>query len=204
MLEKRKPILKSGTLKITIPTTFIGMFLIGIGFFAGQSYESPPESQIQALQPNQIRTCFTPGGSCESLIVDEIQDAKSSIRLQVYSFTSKPITQSLLEAHKRGVKIEILCDRSQQKEKYSKIHDLESSGIATYIDRVDGLAHNKTIIVDDKTVITGSYNFTYSAQNRNSENLLIIKSDDISKAYLKNWQKRMEGATPIKSTMNNN
>jgi len=153
----------------------------------GQFLSPPPHFQTEPIQENQIRTCFTPGGACEALIVDEIEDAKSSIRVQAYSFTSKPITQALLDAHKRGVNIKFLCDRSQKSERYSRIKELEANGIPVSFDNVEGLAHNKTIIIDDEIVITGSYNFTYSAQNRNSENLLIIRNKKVVNSYVHNW-----------------
>ena len=58
----------------------------------------------------------------------------------------------------------------------------------TYIDTVHAIAHNKVIIVDKETVITGSFNFTRAAEEKNAENLLIIRSNELAYAYIQNWE----------------
>jgi len=105
-------------------------------------------------------------------------------------FTSRPIAQALLRAKTNGVNIEILCDKSQLKEQYSVIPMLKKNGIAVYVDKVQGLSHNKILIIDEKIVFTGSYNFTKAANTRNAENLLFIKSPALAQRYLKEWQYR--------------
>jgi phosphatidylserine/phosphatidylglycerophosphate/cardiolipin synthase-like enzyme len=119
--------------------------------------------------------------------VREINQAKREILVQAYSFTSKPIAKALVEAHKRGVKTEIILDKSQRREKYSAADFTAHMGIPTYIDAVHTIAHNKIMIIDGKIVITGSFNFTRAAEERNAENLLIIRSEDLAREYTKNW-----------------
>jgi len=80
------------------------------------------------------------------------------------SFTSKPIAQALVDAHKRGVHTEIILDKSNIRDKYSAADFTSHMGIPTYIDPVHGIAHNKIIIVDREVVITGSFNFTRAAE----------------------------------------
>jgi phosphatidylserine/phosphatidylglycerophosphate/cardiolipin synthase-like enzyme len=94
-----------------------------------------------------------------------------------------------VEAHKRGVRTEIILDKSQRREKYSAADFTAHMGIPTYIDSVNGIAHNKIMVIDQETVITGSFNFTKAAEERNAENLLIIKSRELAKEYLDNWEK---------------
>jgi phosphatidylserine/phosphatidylglycerophosphate/cardiolipin synthase-like enzyme len=65
-------------------------------------------------------------------------------------------------------------------------------GVATYIDSKRTIAHNKIIIIDKEIVITGSFNFTKAAEEKNAENLLIIKSADLAKAYIENWNRHFE------------
>ena len=136
--------------------------------------------------------CFTPGGSCTNLIVDKIGNAKSEILVQAYSFTSAPIAKALVDAHKRGVLVEAILDKSQETAKYSSATFLANMRIPTDIDRKHTIAHNKIIIIDKETVITGSFNFTKAAQEKNAENILIIRSRELAGYYLANWYKHKE------------
>jgi phosphatidylserine/phosphatidylglycerophosphate/cardiolipin synthase-like enzyme len=73
---------------------------------------------------------------------------------------------------------------------------LANSKIPTFIDSNHAIAHNKVIIIDGNTVITGSFNFTKSAESKNAENLLIIKSDEIAKLYIENWKNHKNHSDP--------
>ena len=97
--------------------------------------------------------------------------------VQAYSFTSTPIAKALLDARKRGVKITVILDKSQKTARYSSADFLRNSGIATYIDGKHAIAHNKIMIIDRECVITGSFNFTKAAEEKNAENILVIRGD---------------------------
>jgi phosphatidylserine/phosphatidylglycerophosphate/cardiolipin synthase-like enzyme len=141
------------------------------------------------LNNTPVQVYFSPKGGCTEAIVREINKAKSEILVQAYSFTSKPIAKALVEAHKRGVKTEIILDKSQRREKYTAADFTAHMGIPTYIDAVHAIAHNKVMIIDQHVVITGSFNFTKAAEERNAENIFIIKSPELAKKYLDNWEK---------------
>ena len=132
---------------------------------------------------------FSPHGGATAAIVDEIGSAKSEILVQAYSFTSKEISKALLDAHQRGVHIEIILDKSNLSAQYNAADFTAHMGIPTYIDAEHAIAHNKIIIIDGETVITGSFNFTRAAEEKNAENLLIIKSKELAKEYIDNWNK---------------
>lgn len=138
----------------------------------------------------QIQICFTPGQDCTSVIVNEIKSAHKSILVQAYSFTSAPIAKALVEAHKRGIVVKVILDKSQKTAKYSSSKMLQNYHIPTSIDYKVAIAHNKVMIIDSKTVITGSFNFTKAAQFKNAENLLVIHDKDIALQYAKNWLSR--------------
>jgi phosphatidylserine/phosphatidylglycerophosphate/cardiolipin synthase-like enzyme len=108
---------------------------------------------------------------------------------QVYSFTSPLIAKALLNAHRRGVKVDVVLDQSLRTEKYTSATFLANSGIPTYLDDKHAIADNRVMIIDQETVITGSFNFTKAAENKNAENLLIIKDKKPAKEYLENWYK---------------
>jgi phosphatidylserine/phosphatidylglycerophosphate/cardiolipin synthase-like enzyme len=135
---------------------------------------------------------FSPNGGATQAIIKEINDAKSEILVQVYSFTSSPIAKALVDANKRGVQVEAILDKSQRKEKHSEAAFLSKMKLPTYIDSKHTMANNKIIIIDKTTVITGSYNFTTASEQNNAENLLIIKSKELAKIYLDNWDKHKE------------
>lgn len=117
----------------------------------------------------------------------EIGRAQRSILVQAYSFTSAPIAEALRSAHQRGIEVAVLLDKSQETEKYSSADFLLHSGIPAQIDRRHAIAHNKVMILDGRTVITGSFNFTKSAEESNAENLLIIRDATMAEAYTQNW-----------------
>ena len=138
----------------------------------------------------KINLCFTPPSNCTHFITDVIDQAKNTIYMQAYGLTHPDIISSLIKANKRGVGVRILLDRSNLTQKYSKIEELRQAGIEVGIDKVPGIAHNKIIIADLYTVVTGSFNFTVSAAKRNVENVLIIQDSNIAHSYLQNWLAR--------------
>ncbi len=143
--------------------------------------------------PQEKPTCnweiyFSPHGGATEAIIRELNKAKSTILVQAYSFTSSPIAKALLNAHKRGVKVEVILDKSQRTQKYSSATFLYNQGIPVKIDAQHAIAHNKIMIIDGETVITGSFNFTKAAEENNAENLLVIHDGKLAERYTKNWQ----------------
>jgi len=150
-----------------------------------------------AVQSAELRTCFTPGEDCTSLIVQQINNAKSSVLVQAYSFTSEPIIAALSHAKQRGVDVRAILDKTNEQERYTAATFLMNHGIAVLIDDKPAIAHNKVIVVDGTDVITGSFNFTKAAQERNAENVLIIKQEpQLAKAYADNWKRRAAASRP--------
>jgi phosphatidylserine/phosphatidylglycerophosphate/cardiolipin synthase-like enzyme len=120
---------------------------------------------------------FSPKGGCQDALVQEIRKAHKEILVQAYSFTADPLTFALVDAKKRGVKVDVLLDRSNEVEKYSDLHILLEQGLDPLIDAEHAIAHNKVMIIDQKVVATGSFNFTKQAEGENAENLLILKNN---------------------------
>jgi len=117
--------------------------------------------------------------------------------VQAYSFTSAPIATALVDAHKRGVKVFAVLDKSNETDKYSAATFLVNAGIQTLIDDKHAIAHNKVMVIDSATILTGSFNFTKAAEERNAENLLVIKEAfALVKAYEANIQAHAAHAHP--------
>ena len=120
----------------------------------------------------QIQACFTPGEDCSTLLINQINAAQKSIDVQAYSFTSYKIAKALVKAAQRGVEVKIILDKTQfDGLHFSVAAYLQQAGITLYNDNQVAIAHNKVMIIDDAIVETGSFNFTYAAQNKNAENI---------------------------------
>lgn len=174
------------------PTYFSWLIIFAFGFGCAYSYLKLEISPFSSPKVNahQINVCFSPGNQCEHKIIEAINLAQSEILIQAYVLTSQPIASALINAYKRGISIRILYDGKGSFQKYSQIPFLRQNGIEAKIDKVQGLAHNKILIIDEKILITGSYNFSKAANHRNSENLLIINDFSLAKIYKDNWLKR--------------
>lgn len=147
-----------------------------------------PHIALLQEQPTNWDVYISPHGGCTDGIIRELNKAKSTILVQAYSFTSAPIAKALLNVHKRLVKVEVILDKSQRTQKYSSATFLYNSGIPTKIDAQHAIAHNKVMVIDGETVITGSFNFTKAAEESNAENLLVIRDKKVAERYIKNWQ----------------
>jgi phosphatidylserine/phosphatidylglycerophosphate/cardiolipin synthase-like enzyme len=143
-----------------------------------------------------IEVYFSPKGGATEAVVEELDRAQKTVLIQAYSFTSKPIAEALLQAHKRGVRVKPILDGSQRTEKYSEADFLLHAGIPVLIDAKHAIAHNKIIIIDDQVVITGSFNFTTQAERSNAENLLVIRDTVLAQQYTENWHQHEAHSEP--------
>ncbi len=139
---------------------------------------------------------FSPNGGAQDAIVKEINGAKNSIFVQAFAFTNQPIAKALVEAQRRGVDVYMILDKSNRTTKYSAADFTDHFGVETYIDDKHAIAHNKIMIIDKETVITGSYNFTKAAENSNAENLLVIRSPMLADVYFGNWADHQKHSVP--------
>lgn len=145
------------------------------------------KSNPQEKQPTW-EVYFSPHGGCTDAIIKRLDEAKTTILVQAYYFTSAPIAKALLNAHKRGVTVEVILDKSQVTAKYSSATFFLNQGIPLWIDRSHPIAHNKVMIIDGEIVVTGSFNFTPAAEKSNAENLLIIRDMEMAQIYTKNFE----------------
>jgi phosphatidylserine/phosphatidylglycerophosphate/cardiolipin synthase-like enzyme len=132
------------------------------------------------------KVCFTPGNSCEEMIVDSINRSKTSIDLQAYRITNNRIKTALVIAWQRGVIVRTVIDKQAKND----VRTLLKEGLPVWIDYKPAIAHNKVIIIDNKQIITGSYNFTEAAEHKNAENALLLSDSNTVKRYEDNFIKR--------------
>lgn len=150
-----------------------------------------------------IELAFSPGGDPEAALVRVVNAARATVHVQAYAFTSAPIADALVSAHRRGVRVEVLADARMNRRGGGKaMPRLLEAGVPVALETRFAAAHNKVLIADaagpDCAVVTGSYNFTWSAKNKNAENMLVLRDNcALARLYLDNWRSHRESATPV-------
>jgi phosphatidylserine/phosphatidylglycerophosphate/cardiolipin synthase-like enzyme len=151
-----------------------------------------------------LQAAFTPWDNIESLIVEAIDAGKEQVLVQAYLLTSKKIAATLVAAHRRGVDVKVLADAEQHaKTGSSKLTELAAVGISVRLETKYQNAHNKIIVIDAMTsnpvVITGSFNFTWTAQHKNAENVLVArKNASLASRYVLNWERHWQDAVTFR------
>lgn len=164
-----------------------GALVLAVALF-GCRVARVSQAQGSAGRGTTCAVFFSPRGGCTEEVVRELRRAQRSVLVQAYSFTSEPIAQALIEAHRRGVDVEVILDKSQLSERRSLVGLLARAKVPVRVDDAHAIAHNKIMVIDGHTVITGSFNFTQSAEARNAENLLVVRDDAVAAKYRDNWQ----------------
>ncbi len=166
------------------------LFLVLFGFLL---------SSAGPLAAAPTKVYFSPQGGAEAALEKLLDGARQDIRAALYFFTNRTLAAAVLRAHKRGVKIQVVIDGNNESD-YSKGYYLRQRGVdvryarglpkkykkrkkSKYRVKKFGLMHHKFMVVDDKYVATGSYNWTASAEKWNRENLLIINSSSLARKY---------------------
>jgi len=134
-------------------------------------------------EAQNIEVYFSPNGGCQQAVVSEIRKASQSIDIAMYYLSSREIAQALLKALQNNVRVRIVLDQGQEIESASKSGYLVKHGFEIRYHLGFGLMHNKFAVIDGKSLITGSFNWTLTAEERNEENLLIINDEATIEKY---------------------
>jgi phosphatidylserine/phosphatidylglycerophosphate/cardiolipin synthase-like enzyme len=165
---------------------------------------------LLALEPSQnvpatgtIEFAFSPQDDVAKRVVQAIDGARSQVLVQAFAFTHDGIAEALVRADGRGLDVGVIADAGQSGLlDRSVIPKLSDAGLEVFLDGEHLAAHNKVVVIDaDGThpvVLTGSFNFTFAAQYRNAENLLILRGNrELAKAYRDNWMRHRAHSTPF-------
>lgn len=171
-------------------TNMVIFLAIGCGliFYSGNSYAA----YFAKKATNAV--CFTPGMACQQSVVNEISAAQESIKVQAYVLSNPDILAALVSAKQRNIDVKVILDKSQlvdHKEYKAASTYLIDNKIPVWEDYKPPIAHNKILIIDDRILMTGSYNFSESA-NKNAENFLKISDGSLSRVYIKNFERRLK------------
>ena len=152
-----------------IPPSFLTITLVSVILCLAIA-----QSALPAPIETKFEVGFSPNGSSLEIILGGIQQAKESILVAAYSFTSKPISTALLDAHKRGVKVQVIADKKSNSGKYSAVTFLANQGVPVRLNGNYNIFHHKFMVFDGLHVETGSFNYSASAVNKNAENVFMI------------------------------
>jgi phosphatidylserine/phosphatidylglycerophosphate/cardiolipin synthase-like enzyme len=152
-----------------------------------------------------VQACFSPQARCSAHILREIELAKKELLIAVYAFTSDELATALVQAKKRGLVVQVVVDREfdltneNSKAKFfdaQKIPVRRVSGMRGINNQKEaGLMHQKFAVIDSRIIFTGSYNWTYSADKLNDENLLFFRdagplAEEYRKAFFRLWERK--------------
>src|SRR6476660_6566143 len=149
-----------------------------------------------------IDVAFSPNEGGEELVVRAVASARSNIGVAAYSFTSPVVAKALLNAKKRGVDVRVVVDENGNRSKASlaALNLMVNAGIPTRTISRYAIHHDKYMVIDKRTLQTGSFNYSKAAANSNSENVLVVwNNPDLALSYLKHWQDRFDQGKPYKT-----
>ena len=130
-----------------------------------------------------VETCFASENRCADRVVARLRASEQSIRFLAFSFTSDPIEQEMVARGKAGVQVSGVFETTGSQTQYSAYGKLKKAGFPVYTDGNPWVMHHKVIIIDERIVIFGSFNFSDNANTQNDENLLIVDNADIARAF---------------------
>ena len=148
----------------------------------------------------QIENYFCPEDCQEkgvNKILSLVREANKSVKVAIFSFTHEELADELVKADIKGLNVEVLVERRQRNVQNSQYERLKGFGIDIKVDGNKNNMHNKFIVIDEKIVITGSPNFSFSGYNRNDENMLIIYNRNLAQKYIKEFDRLFDKAEII-------
>lgn len=165
---------------------------------------SAPAAGAEAFAARgEVELAFSPWDDAEQLLLRVIGAARRSVQVQAYAFTSRHVADALVAARRRGVAVEVLADaRMNRRERGNALPQLLAGGVPVALETRYAAAHNKVVIVDADgpgcALVTGSYNFTWSARRRNAENMMVLRDNcPVARAYRDNWLRHRAQAEPL-------
>lgn len=168
---------------------------------------APPAAAVEVPAQGRIEVLFSPWDDAEGAVLRALAEAQQSVHLQMFLLSSRSIANALIAAHARGVQVMVLADREMVvKGENTLVPKLAAAGVDVRLETRYAAAHNKILLIDidgpHPVVITGSYNFTWSAQARNAENLLILRDNPpLARVYFANWQRHYADAIPFEEAV---
>jgi len=148
------------------------------------------------VDDSAVEVAFSPEDDVQGRIIRRLNQASASVDLLAFTLTADPIADALIAAYGRGVHVRGVLEAARADDLGADAGRLRSAGLDLRLDTNPDTMHNKVMIIDRQTVVTGSYNFTQSAEEHNDENLLIIDNTRLAGQYGRAFQALFEAALP--------
>lgn len=180
------------------PYAWLAMLLLALG-----NHAAARECLSFAADKPALEVFFPPWDNAQQRLLQALDEACEQVLVQAFVLTSEEVAAHLLAAYQRGIDVRVLADARQHADTPSSLlHRLSQAGIPVWLEQRYRHAHNKVMVIDARlpgsVVVTGSYNFTWAAQHRNAENLLIIRGDPLlAGRYAANWQRHQADAVRL-------
>jgi phosphatidylserine/phosphatidylglycerophosphate/cardiolipin synthase-like enzyme len=165
------------------------------GRFGALSRVDTPYPTVD-LEGVSVEIYFSPDDGVLDRILEQMRSAEKSVEILAYALTTDTIGETLLELHRRGITVRGVVERSQEQASGSETPHLRQNGLDIRLDGNPENMHHKVIILDEATVVFGSYNFTRSAEEKNDENVLIVHDPALAAQFLIEFERIYESATP--------
>lgn len=142
---------------------------------------------------------FCPDEGCAQVVIDQFDAASSTLHVAIAYFTHEGIAKSLIEAKERGIDVKVVGDAwandpsNPEAQNIEIVRELQLNGVPYRDDGNDaGTMHDKFAVIDGQVVLTGSFNYTDSADTRNNENLVVLYSKGMAAAFEDEFEKLWE------------
>lgn len=153
-----------------------------------KTIDSVKEKNEQNVQ-YKATAYFSPGIKCANQIISLCKQAKISIDVCVFTISDDKISEELIKAYKRGVKVRIITDDNKSHDMGSDIYYFIEQGMKVKIDNSPSHMHHKFAVFDNKIMINGSFNWTRSASKNNNEDIVVNSNPDLIKSFSKRFEK---------------
>jgi phosphatidylserine/phosphatidylglycerophosphate/cardiolipin synthase-like enzyme len=147
------------------------------------------EEVVRLLQPaaspdqTRVEACFSPGAACPHRLRGLFQSARRTVDVCVFTITDDRISDAILAAHQRGVRVRIVTDNDKAWDAGSDIQRLSAAGVSVRIDVSEFHMHHKFALFDGDLLVTGSYNWTRSAADSNEENFVVLEHAGVVRQF---------------------
>jgi phosphatidylserine/phosphatidylglycerophosphate/cardiolipin synthase-like enzyme len=160
--------------------------MYGDGSFGPRSPTNVPPARV-TVDGTLVESYFAPEDRIAERLVALVGQAQGSVRFMAFSFTDQQLAQTLIDRARAGVDVSGVVERRGAQTSYAQYPPLREAGIDVLLDGNPYVMHHKVIIIDEAIVVTGSFNFSESADRRNDENVLIIYNPEVARHYLEEF-----------------
>jgi phosphatidylserine/phosphatidylglycerophosphate/cardiolipin synthase-like enzyme len=164
------------------------------GRFGPASLSDTPYPQV-SVNAIPVEILFSPDDGVAARVLSQVRQAEETIEVMAYAFTSDALADLLIEKAQSGVEVRVVMEGGQASASGSEAERLAQADLGFRLESSPALMHHKVIIIDARTVLTGSYNFTRSAETRNDEAMLMIHDSAVAQSYLEEFESIYQAAT---------